>query len=379
MLYQAFPVGPPEREALAELSSAIDLAPYAIVALTPSRSWRSSFTARAPRPPSPARTRSAGRRPGVPPARAACYGGAVSLPGSAADASDRPSPLRAVAIVAASLAAVAAIGWLDIVSGPRIGMSLFYLMPIVACGWWVGRTAAMITAVAAALTWLGADVATQSLEETTSAWNALTRMAIYVFVGVSVAVSRRDRRRLAELLALSESLARNDPLTGLANRRAFDERLRMELPRAARSGDPLCVAYLDLDDFKAVNDRYGHARGDVLLQDIAAELRACVRASDLPARLGGDELAILLVDVSADDARRTCERILERVRALGRELPGTNLGVSAGIAWFASPPSSSDEVLRRADEAMYEAKRGGKNRVVVAVVDEDAARVARAE
>lgn len=286
------------------------------------------------------------------------------------EADPHASPLRAIGIVAASLVAIVTIGWLDVVSGPRIGMSLFYLMPIVACGWWVGRSAAMITAIAAAVAWLGADVATQSLEEAASAWNGLTRMAIYVFVGVSVAISRRDRTRLAELLALSESLARNDALTGLANRRAFDERLRSELPRLARSGDPLCVAYLDLDDFKGVNDRYGHARGDALLQAIATELRACVRASDLAARLGGDELAILLVDVSADDARRTCERILERVRALGRELPGTRLGVSVGVAWFASPPSSPDEVLRRADEAMYEAKRSGKNRIVVTIADD---------
>lgn len=271
---------------------------------------------------------------------------------------------RAASSVAGALGAIAAIGWLDVVTGPDVGMSLFYLMPIVACGWWVGRRAAVAAGVAAAIAWLVADTVTHAPERAlVSGWNAFTRLAIFVFVGMSVASSRRDRQRMARLLALSEESARTDALTGLANARAFYERIGAELPRLRRSGAALCVAYVDLDNFKKVNDRFGHAAGDALLKRVAFVLRDCVRAGDSVARLGGDELALALWDSTASGAEQTCERIIARIRALADEYPGTDLGASAGVAWFATPPESVDAVVKAADEAMYEAKRAGKGRV----------------
>lgn len=294
------------------------------------------------------------------------------LPGCvAAEAGEDDAPMRAsrgrsALILAAALAAIALLGWTDVVTGPDWGLSIFYLMPIVACGWWAGRRAALVAAIAGAAAWLGADLAAQAHgRELVSLWNGTTRLVIFVFVGTSVAASRRDRQRLAELLARSEAAARTDPLTGLANARAFYERLEAELSRLSRTGAPLCVAYVDLDNFKKVNDRFGHAGGDDCLRRVASLLREEVRAGDVVARLGGDEIAIALWESTAKGAEQCCERIVERVRGLRRDYPGTDIGASAGIAWFARAPTRIDDVVAAADEAMYAAKRAGKGRVVL--------------
>src|SRR5438105_1846241 len=142
-------------------------------------------------------------------------------------------------------------------------------------------------------------------------------------------------------------------VVGLANGRAFTERLRQELARAQRDHTPLCLAYIDLDNFKRVNDAHGHAAGDELLRSIAQAIRETVRASDVAARLGGDEFAVLFVGTRAEAADATAQRLLgclERITALR---PGLNLGASIGMALYPSPASSPEEMIRAADAAMY--------------------------
>jgi diguanylate cyclase (GGDEF)-like protein/PAS domain S-box-containing protein len=177
-------------------------------------------------------------------------------------------------------------------------------------------------------------------------------------------------RDVTERKALEEQLTRqafHDPLTGLANRALFRERVAHGLDRLARRGETLAVLFLDLDDFKRVNDSLGHIAGDVLLVAVADRLRACVRAGDTVARLGGDEFAILLEDVrDAAAADATAERILAALRApILLEGKETFVTTSVGIATALTPDEAVDEVLRRADIAMYSAKRRGKGRVEV--------------
>lgn len=167
-----------------------------------------------------------------------------------------------------------------------------------------------------------------------------------------VAVKRRSALLTADLRAE----ARTDPLTGVANLRQWSERLGRELERARRSGTSVVVALVDLDRFKQVNDTQGHAAGDALLRDVAAGFVQAVRTVDLVARIGGEEFAVALPDVSAEDAVTIVERLRTSLSA------GT---CSAGLAIW-DGEESPHELQDRADSALYRAKVEGRDRLVVA-------------
>jgi diguanylate cyclase (GGDEF)-like protein len=172
----------------------------------------------------------------------------------------------------------------------------------------------------------------------------------------------------ARLHRLVERQAMVDSLTGLANRRSLEETLRGELARAARFGDSVSVVFADLDKFKAVNDRFGHAAGDEVLKAFAGALRATVRESDVAGRWGGEEFALVLSGTDAEGGARFAERARSMIENTGVEMPdGTVIHVTASFG-VASFPESRDlhDVLAAADAALYEAKREGRNRVVVA-------------
>ncbi len=175
-----------------------------------------------------------------------------------------------------------------------------------------------------------------------------------------IAVLARDFDRMAD--ALLEAL--KDPLTGLLNHRAFQERLAEELRRAERAGHPVSVVALDLDDFKAINGALGHAVGDEALCTMAAAIRDELRAGDVCGRVGGDEFMLALVDTDVG----TAELIVDRVRArVAQERLGTGqpLTVSAGIVSYPRHGTEQDELLHLANGAMYWAKSNGKARSFV--------------
>ena len=160
-----------------------------------------------------------------------------------------------------------------------------------------------------------------------------------------------------------DALARFDSLTGLPNRRHFEESLAQARARALRGGLPLALLYIDLDGFKAVNDTLGHEGGDMLLQGVSLRLLESVRATDLVARLGGDEFTVLLEAAgSLEQIREICERVLETL-SLEHRIDGHPAVVTASIGAVVLTGDESEEGLRRrADQAMYEAKRAGKGR-----------------
>ena len=177
-------------------------------------------------------------------------------------------------------------------------------------------------------------------------------------------VVKRLHRQLTEQLEESAKLemyaetmhkmAMLDALTGLHNRRFAEERLEAEVARSHRSGYPLTVVLVDLNDFKQVNDKYGHAAGDEVLKGFAERLKALVRVSDLAVRLGGDEFLILLVDCEPEMAGR----LVTRIGTIEVRYRGATIAVDCCAGWAGCRPGEpADKLLERADQALYKAKR----------------------
>jgi diguanylate cyclase (GGDEF)-like protein len=160
-----------------------------------------------------------------------------------------------------------------------------------------------------------------------------------------------------------ERLATTDTLTGIHNRRAFDEQLALELIRARRYGNKLALILLDIDHFKRINDRHGHQTGDRVLVDLARVVGGRLRASKVFARWGGEEFVVLAPNTDAEDAAHLAEEIRARVEA--HDFPQVGrVTVSLGVTQYA-PDDTTDRLWKRADTALYRAKAGGRNRVEV--------------
>ncbi|MEK6537574.1 MAG: sensor domain-containing diguanylate cyclase, partial [Nitrospirota bacterium] len=159
-----------------------------------------------------------------------------------------------------------------------------------------------------------------------------------------------------------------DPLTSLLNRRYFEERISEEMERSKRHRQPFSLIILDIDDFKVLNDSYGHLCGDEILKTTTNVIRRCVRVIDIAARYGGEEFAIILPTTDKDDAGIIAERIRSEIagtvcliKDAGKKL---SITVSLGIASFPDDASTITELINNADRALYSAKNQGKNRVV---------------
>ncbi|WP_312779716.1 diguanylate cyclase [Acidovorax temperans] len=180
---------------------------------------------------------------------------------------------------------------------------------------------------------------------------------------------RRQKAELAQALEQIRQLATHDDLTGLLNRRAMLDRMQLEQRRSLRSGSPLLIAQLDIDHFKVVNDTHGHAAGDLVLQSFADTVRRNVRDTDVLARWGGEEFVLLLCDTPAADAVALMERLRQAVQAMQVPVPQGDgpitVTVSIGLARH-TPADPLAGTLERADQALYAAKAGGRNRVVPA-------------
>ncbi len=172
--------------------------------------------------------------------------------------------------------------------------------------------------------------------------------------------------RASEMLVAAQHEAHHDTLTTLPNRALFAKVLEHGLAMSDRTGRPLAVLYLDLDGFKLANDLHGHATGDEVLRMVAVRLRSLLRQSDLGARLGGDEFAVILMDTDAEGAKRAAAKVIETL-SLPYRIGGLTLELSAsiGIAWRGGR-TTGEELLARADGALYRAKAEGKGRYALA-------------
>jgi diguanylate cyclase (GGDEF)-like protein len=263
--------------------------------------------------------------------------------------------------VAAAFAAIPVIGYLHYLTGIGFEFHLFFLFAVIAAAWYgtfaTGMAAALFATAAWFVTdwWLTGAVATGKLM-----FNEAMRLGVFVLAVLLT-------WRLKTALARESVLARADPLTGLPNRRAFFELGAAEIERARRYRRPISALFFDIDDFKRVNDRFGHEQGDALLRAVARALRAETRAADVCGRLGGDEFAMLLPETDAPAARAFAATLRERLLEAARQC-GWPVTFSIGAATFRTPPADVGQLIAHADALMYTVKQRGKDSVVVAEV-----------
>ena len=261
-----------------------------------------------------------------------------------------------------ALVMILGLGALDILTGPTLRWSVFYLLPVIALAWALGSRAAWIACAASGVVWLVADVLTRRDPLTwIHLWNAATRLSFFVICSALIVAFRRSHE-------LNQTAARTDPVTRVANGWWFGTQLDRLLRHAREEGIPLSFAYIDVDNFKEINDQFGHTSGNRVLRFIAETLRRNIREEDIVARLGGDEFGVALLG-ETEDARLPLERAREAIRS---ETHSTKpASVSIGLATFLKAPASVDELIRAADDLMYEVKAEGRDGLKHRVLDDE--------
>ena len=262
-----------------------------------------------------------------------------------------------------ALLLIALIGVADYLTAHALSISTFYLAPICIMTWFVGKRAGILTVAICAITWLVSLVAGAASYSNAlvSIWNLMVGVGLFGVVQVILS-------NLRGALDHERELARTDALTGAANSRAFTELAQLELKRAVRYNRPFSLAYIDVDNFKEVNDRFGHATGNALLRTVVETMNANVRPVDSVARLGGDEFAILFVEAGYKEAHTAMRRLQKALREMSQR-EGWTVTFSIGMVTCEDPVGSVDDLLKMADTLMYTVKRGSKNGLRHEVLD----------
>ncbi len=261
-----------------------------------------------------------------------------------------------VLTIAAALVAV--IGYVDLETGPGLRIFPLYFIPISLAAWSARRPGAVFFALLCAVVWGVSNWAWHSSDAYFAA-NVSTQAIAF---GSIAALTSSMRRNFD--MAVHTSMV--DALTGLANTRGFYDRTEHALQLAARRQSPLTLVYLDLDDFKKVNDEHGHHEGDKVLQAVAASIRSSTRGTDIAARLGGDEFALVLVDADRAAAEATIGRIRSSfLEAMRKHAWPVRASVGALVVREVPADARLVKLMREVDALMYEAKEQGKDTVVV--------------
>lgn len=242
-------------------------------------------------------------------------------------------------------------GLVDRFTGTHVTLTAIYFAPVALMTWRFGLQRGLIAGLLCAVSALAPDLflARNMTDNQHALWNALMLLCSAAVIAILVG-------RLREYVERLRNTALHDLLTGLPNRVAFSEALRREFSRAARQDSIVSVVVCDCDGFKEVNDRLGHAAGDRLLQEVARQLQAVFRASDMVCRWGGDEFMVLLTDTDAEAAKTAIDRARAQLEAA---LDAASPGFGMSIGWASALPEgeSLEGLLARADAAMYASKR----------------------
>ena len=247
--------------------------------------------------------------------------------------------------------------WVNAVTPSTARFGILYTIPVLLVTWTEGLAWGILLA-AATTVFREATAWVQMLADTPLQWRILNGLAYLAVLGVAMAGLQSLRRSQAQLARL----VTQDQLTNVLNARAFADRLGQELDRNRRYPRALALMYMDLDNFKVINDTHGHQTGDAVLRLVADAMRSSVRQADVVGRLGGDEFAVLMPETDAALADAAAKRLIAGLRNVFKGTP--NVTASIGVVACTATDASTDDLLRRADQAMYDAKKSGKDRVV---------------
>ncbi|MFO7896741.1 MAG: GGDEF domain-containing protein [Candidatus Cloacimonadales bacterium] len=242
------------------------------------------------------------------------------------------------------------------ITGPAFQIEQFYLIPIAIVAWYVNRDAATIIATISILFWVIFDFFTmQTLAGGLApGLNEVFRLIIFIFIILLIDKTKYQIKKLTQ-----QSVT--DPLTQLLNRRAFFQHLERELEVSRRYETSVSLIYIDLDNFKTINDTLGHQAGDKVLKTTSQILTENTRNSDIIGRMGGDEFCIILPQTTAQAAQIVYEKLSETTRLLFQRNRWP-VSLSAGIIEFYDKELSGEVLVNKADELMYKAKNSGKNK-----------------
>ena len=254
-------------------------------------------------------------------------------------------------------ATVLCVAYGDHVLGPEFGFSIFYLLPIILTTRNLGKSTGLVISVICTALGAGMDHFHGVLYSNPLAmhWHTFLRFILFVITVMIFDGWEKEKEN-----------ARTDTLTLVANRRAFEEFGHLEIKRCRRYDHPFSIIYIDVDNFKTINDRFGHRAGDRMLMLMADALRKSFRETDMVARLGGDEFAVILVETDAKGARTALDRVCETVDKIPRM--GSTVTLSVGLLTYTQAPESFEEAVKKADELMYLAKNKGKNCIETKVI-----------
>ena len=249
------------------------------------------------------------------------------------------------------------LGLLDFLTGYEFSFSLFYLLPISLVVWFAGRLLGVAASIASAVAWLLADILSGNHYSSPIIyfWNTAIRFGFFLIVTLLLAALKKALER-------EKVVSRTDRLTGAASVDFFYELFQAEIYRFQRNQHPFTLVYIDLDNFKAVNDQFGHSVGDMVLRSVVSQSRNVLRKTDIVARLGGDEFAILFPETDQKTAQALIPRIQQGLLA---EMKKSNWPVtfSIGAITFLATPGTINDLIKMADDLMYTVKNDGKNAI----------------
>ena len=258
---------------------------------------------------------------------------------------------------------VFALGFVDYLTGFELSFSFFYLIPVSMAAWAVSRNTGLAFSVISAATWLLSNLLSGQYYSNPfiGVWNTLIRFGFYAVVTILLA-------ELRHALEEERILANTDPLTGALNRRSFNDLAEKKMIFSEVNRHPYTMVYIDLDNFKTINDTLGHAIGDLVLKTVVDTIQGQIRSTDFLARLGGDEFAILLTDIDQDVARGIVERLqtslLEKMK-----VNKWDITFSIGVLTVLTMPESADKLVSLTDALMYEVKGKGKNAIQYSIYE----------
>lgn len=259
-------------------------------------------------------------------------------------------------VMALGFLLLVAVGSIDYLTGPNFSLSVLYLIPVLLVSWYAGKLSGIVISFAGAFVWLVAGLLGKKYHAhpVELYWDDIMELIFFLVVTILISALKNSLQR-------EKLMAKTDYLTEVPNRRFFYEFAETELNRSLRYQHPLSVIYLDIDNFKAVNDTMGHSAGNKLLRLVANTFSENIRTNDMVARLGGDEFALLLPESGPEAAENVIHKAMNSLKKVMKDdWPVT---FSIGMVTYIKPPATVDELLKKADDLMYSVKIAGKGAI----------------